>query len=173
VIQGAAAILIALSMSGCISGSVVSKSSEKSADTFFISSIYQSTNTQDVVLEGKVRPRGKPWDWREPSGTNAYLAIGHEHIGPEPFPTNSLKAQDRLRKCAPAIAKYSRIETDLPAGYAKIIGWPPGGPPVDIHVSHPKRALLALLPLTIAADAATLPLQAIGILLLLSIRHGC
>jgi hypothetical protein len=169
--------LLALLTGGCISATVVQQSKEKTTDRFFPSAVYQSTNGENLALEGTLRlDNQKTPGVRETYETNSYLVIARTHLGVELFPTNGQPALKRIEKSLRDWEKYSTVADRLPEGYEKITNLPRHSTSIGINPHYPKRAVIALLPITVAADAATLPFQAIGILIFyitMKSSHAC
>jgi hypothetical protein len=155
----------------------VSKSNEKTWDSYFPTAVYHSTNDSKIALEGTLVSIGNQSDHSGNRSTNKFfLVIDQARLGTASFPTNGRRALEQIKKSADALANHSRIQHDLPADYEKIVDWPKINDSINASPHYPNKGMLAVLPFSVVADTATLPFQAIGLLyfyVLVRTTHPC
>jgi len=169
--------ILVIFMDGCCSIELIGSSNKTVVDGFYPTAVYQSTNGSCIALEGTLhlnRSSKAGINYRPPAGPS-YLLVSEVYSGHQPFPADTSLALDRIQKFPRDFAVHSKLRQQLPSSYKKIVDLSKYPWRIEARIHHPNRAVLAFLPFTVAADAATSPFQifAFGMLILMSHNGGC
>ena len=154
-------ILLATLSTGCCTYVTAYHSGHKTQDTFNLSAVYQSTNSNSFALEGM---RDNYYRHTNKPPFLAYLMIPRNHLISIQLQTNQNISLETLGKNPAAFKTGLKSKTALPSDYIKIADLPKNDLNLEVKSHHPYRMLIILLPLTVAADIVLLPIE----LLLLS-----
>jgi hypothetical protein len=151
------AVALAAFATGCCTGSVIDDMKRTTSDRFSPSTIYRSKDGHDFAVAGT---------WRRYNSTNQlrrFLMVPHETLAKHHLDTNDLSVAV-LGQLPYDLTVHLKMAKTLPPDYHKIADVPVNNFNVDVNEHHPGRASAIMLPFTVAADTATLPIQIMAIL---------
>lgn len=157
-------LALALGNSGCCTYLLVNSTHYQTQDTFNPLALYAKTNDSDTLaLEGT-----RYNDATEHGLTNASHAfvVLPRMEGAIPFNTHpdfrlSADNVQALLPTYPGYIKTLKIMARQPAAFSKVADLPPNKISLVVQEHHPRRIRYVFVPFTLAADAATSPIQLI------------
>jgi hypothetical protein len=159
VIHLAAAIALAWVASGCCTYFLVSSTHYTTRDTFNPSSLYQTTNRENFALQGT---RYKNSTEREQSDASpAFVIMPRKELVPENLRTNDMLSLEDLRILPVDYTRGLKTKTQLPPKYTEIAGFPTNNVSIILKEHHPRRYRYVFVPVTVAVDIVTSPIQLI------------
>lgn len=148
------AIALVLFASGCCTALLVNSASYTTRDTFSPSAVYQTTNRDSFALEGIRFNEGHG------SPTNhVFVIMPKANLMPLGLRTNDSLSIDDIKTLQPPYTKGLKTKKQLPPEYEKIHSLRPNQASIVIREHHPKAGLYVFLPVTVAADIVTSPVQ--------------
>jgi hypothetical protein len=163
---------ITLWMNGCCTASLVQNSGRRTADTFSPSAVYRTTNHNTFALEGT--RHNDTTVFKVSPSVHSYLIIPKTSLASANLPTNEPLSLAEIRTFPAAFTLHLKTTKKLSANYEKIANLPNNDVNFEIKEHHPGRVKFVLLPFSVAADAATLPLQIIFFpYIAMAFSHNC
>lgn len=143
--------------SGCCTYLLVDSAKYTTHDTFNPSAVYQTTNRHCFVLEGT---RYNNSSEQGLSNSNfAFVIMPKAKLLPANLRTNNTLSIEDIQTLPPNYTKGLKTKATLPANYEKIATLSTNSTYITIKDHHPKRAYYLFVPLTVAADIVTAPIQ--------------
>ena len=151
--------LLATFATGCCTTELVYTAEYTTHDKLNPSAVYQTTNHDSFALEGT---RFNDDSERGVNNSNHVFVLAPKaNIKPLDLRTNDNLSINDINSLDSAYTKNLNTKKQLPANYQKVADLPTNNVSIVIKDRHPKRAMLVFLPVTVAVDAATSPLQII------------
>lgn len=143
--------------SGCCTYLLVDSAKYTTHDTFNPSAVYLVTNRPSFALEGT---RYNNSSEQGLSNSNlAFVILPKAKLLPANLRTNATLSIDNIQTLPTHYTKGLKTKTTLPPNYQKIATLSTNDTYLTIKDHHPKRAYYFFVPLTVAADIVTAPIQ--------------
>jgi hypothetical protein len=144
--------------SGCCTYLLVDSAKYTTHDTFNPSAVYQTTNNRhSFALEGT---RYNNSSEQGLSNSNlAFVIMPKAKLIPSNLRTNDTLSIGDIQTLPPDYTKSLKTKNALPANYEKITTLSTNSTYITIKDHHPKRVYYVFVPLTVAADIVTAPVQ--------------
>jgi hypothetical protein len=150
-------VLLAFGSTGCCTYLLISSTHYETQDTFNPSALYEITNHNTIAMGGTRFKNVTDHGHANPGHVFVILPTG---ILPPPIlQSNVTLSVSDVRTLPPDYAKEIKIKTHLPPTFAKISDCPTNNTTFVVGEHYPRRIRYIFVPFTLAADAATSPIQ--------------
>jgi hypothetical protein len=157
-------VLLATSMTGCLTRMTLDDFHSTDFDTLTASAVYQTTNRDSFALEGQVYSCSTRGDY------HAFLIIPQDRLASANLQTNETLSLDEIKKLPLGMKPYLKPIDKLPSNYQKIADLPQNYERLNIKEKRLDAGVIILLPFAAIVDVVTFPLY---LLMLSGMGHGC
>lgn len=151
------AMALALFATGCCTTSLMVTYHKRNVDYFNPSAVYQATNA-NFVLEGVYS--NEPVHASDVTERfHGYIAIPQEVLSAQNFEATSNLSLDQIGDFQSQLTRPLKTEKTLSPDHQKVADLPENDIGLQVNARYPNRAIILLIPFSIAADIVTFPIQ--------------